>query len=152
MGLFGLGAWPTWASASPPQSMWTPPGQVGPTRGPPEPSRTFSVQYRKNPELFWNPKNNFLYMNLILRTIPDLLVMSWIQSETPNKLRSPSHIPYLLRTTSNLKCVTLRFANDADMIETPLRSITNSQRLYKEAGRSIYLSGQQSTTERNHWG
>ena len=59
-------------------------------------------------------------MNLILPTIPNLLVMTWIPSETPNNIRSPSHIPYLLKTTSNLKCVTLRFANDADMIETPL--------------------------------
>ena len=43
-------------------------------------------------------------MNLILRTIPDQL-----------------------KTTPNLKCVTLRFANYADMTETPLRSITNSR-------------------------
>ena len=69
-----------------PQPMWTwctthlahvvPPGQVGPTVGPPEPSRRFPVRYRKNPELFRNPKINFPYMNLILRTIPNLLVMS----------------------------------------------------------------------------
>ena len=59
-------------------------------------------------------------MNLILRTIPDLLVMSRIYSETPNIIRSPTHIPYLLKTTSNLNSVTLGFANYADMIETPL--------------------------------
>ena len=64
-------------------------------------------------------------MNLILRTIPDLLVMSWIPSETPNKLRSPSY-SISTYTTSNLKRVTLRFANYADMVETPLRPITNS--------------------------
>ena len=65
-------------------------------------------------------------MNLILRTIPNLLVMSRIPSKTPNNIRYPSHIPNLLKLHRNLKCVTLRFANDADMIETPLRSITNS--------------------------
>ena len=65
-------------------------------------------------------------MNLILRTIPELLVMSWIPSETPNNIRTPFHIPYLLKTTSNLKCVTLRFVNYADMVETSLRPITNS--------------------------
>src|SRR3954454_3800749 len=55
------------------------------------------IQYRKNPELFRNPKIVFPYMNLYLRTIPKLLVMSQIQSETPNNIRSPSHIPYLLK-------------------------------------------------------
>ena len=64
-------------------------------------------------------------MNLILRTIPDLLVMSWIPSETPNKL----HLHTIFKSThatSNLKRVTLRFVNYADMVETPLRAITNS--------------------------
>ena len=64
-------------------------------------------------------------MNLILRTILDLLVMSWIPSETPNNIRSPSYSESTY-TTSNLKRVTLRFANYADMIETPLQPITNS--------------------------
>ena len=64
-------------------------------------------------------------MNPILRTIPDLLVMSWIPSETPNNLRSPSY-SISTYTTSNLKRITLRFANYADMVETPLRPITNS--------------------------
>ena len=59
-------------------------------------------------------------MNLILRNILDLLMMSWIPSETPNNIRTPFHISYLLKTTLNLKCVTLRFVNYADMIETPL--------------------------------
>ena len=40
------------------------------------------------PNFFETLKINFPYMNLILRTIPNLLVMSWIPSETPNKLRS----------------------------------------------------------------
>ena len=61
----------------------------------------------------------------MLRTIPDLLVMSWIPSETPNNIRYPSYSESTY-TTSNLKRVTLRFANYADMIETPLRPITNS--------------------------
>ena len=64
-------------------------------------------------------------MNLILWIIPDLLVMSWIPSETPNKLRSPSY-SISTYTTSNLKRVTLRFANYVDMVETPLQPITNS--------------------------
>ena len=54
------------------------------------------VQYRKILNFSGNPENDFPYMNLILRTIPDLLVMSWIPSETSNKLRSPSHISNLL--------------------------------------------------------
>ena len=65
-------------------------------------------------------------MNIILRTIPDLLVMSWIPSETPNKLWSPTSF-ISTHTTSNLKRVTLRFANNADLVETPLRPITNSR-------------------------
>jgi hypothetical protein len=87
-----------------------------------EPSRTF----HKFTGPFPNLEYDFPYLNLILRTIPELLVMSWIPSETPNNIRTPFHIPYLLKTTSNLKCVTLQFANYADMIETLLRSITNS--------------------------
>ena len=65
-------------------------------------------------------------MNLILRTLPDLIVMSWIPSKTPNKLRFPNLSSYLLTTTSNLKRVTLRFTNYVDMVETPLQPITNS--------------------------
>src|SRR4051812_3457427 len=58
-------------------------------------------------------------MNLILRTIPDLLVISRIPSETPNNIRS------LTQQHRILKCVSLRFVNYADMIETLLRTITN---------------------------
>ena len=76
-----------------------------------EPSGTF----HKFTGPFPNLECDFPYMNLILRTIPELLVMSWIPSETPNNIRTPFHIPYLLKTTSNLKCVTLRFVNYADM-------------------------------------
>ena len=87
-----------------------------------EPSRTFHKFIGPFPKLEFD----FPYMNLILRTIPELLVMSWIPSETLNNIRTPFNIPYLLKTTSNLKCVTLQFVNYANMIETLLRSITNS--------------------------
>ena len=83
-------------------------------RNPLEPSRTFRNLLEspyKHSGTFPNLENDPQYMNLILRTIPDLLVMSRIQSETPNNIWSPTHIPYLLKTTSNLKCVTLRFVN-----------------------------------------
>ena len=79
-----------------------------------EPSRTFRNLLEspyKHSRTFPNLENDPQYMNLILRTIPDLLVMSRIQSETPNNIRSPTQIPYLLQTTSNLKCVTLWFVN-----------------------------------------
>ena len=45
---------------------------------------------------FPNLEYDFLYMNLILRTIPELLVMSWIPSETPNK--TSNSIPYFIST------------------------------------------------------
>ena len=56
----------------------------GPLRNPPEPSGSFPVQYRKNPNFFRNPNNNFPYINLYLRTIPELLMTSGISSETPS--------------------------------------------------------------------
>ena len=65
-----------------------------------EPSRTFRNLLEspyKHSGTFPNLENDPQYMNLILRTIPDLLVMSRIQSETPNNIRSPTHIPYLLK-------------------------------------------------------
>ena len=79
-----------------------------------EPSGTFRNLLEspyKYSGTFPNLENDPQYMNLIPQTIPDLLVMSQIQFETPNNIRSPTHIPYLLKTTSNLKCVTLRFVN-----------------------------------------
>ena len=86
------------------------------------------VQYRKTLNFFGNPKNTFPYMNLNLRTIPELLVMSRIPSETPNKLWYHHH-EYLITTlaSTNVKCVTLRVREYVDMIETPLRSIINSR-------------------------
>ena len=48
---------------------------------------SFPVQYRKNPNFFRNPNNNFPYINLYLRTILELLVTSGISSGTPNNIR-----------------------------------------------------------------
>ena len=64
-------------------------------------------------------------MNLILRTIPDLLVISRILSGTPNNIRSLTHHSITTQQHRILKCVSLRFMNYADMIETLLRTITN---------------------------
>ena len=41
-------------------------------------------------------------MNLILRTIPDLLVISQIPSETPKTFSIPTNIPYLLNNIESL--------------------------------------------------
>jgi hypothetical protein len=75
MGPLGLAAWATMGPCGPTQSR-------GPT---PEPSRNNSVQYLKSLELFQNPKIDFPYMSLILRTILEPLMMFWISSETLNK-------------------------------------------------------------------
>ena len=59
-------------------------------RTPPESSGTFwklPGTIPKKPELFRNPNNNFPYINLYLRTIPELLVTSGISSGTPNNIR-----------------------------------------------------------------
>ena len=64
-------------------------------------------------------------MNLIIRTIPDLLVISQIPSETPNNIRSPYLHSISTKQHRILKCVSLLFVNYADMTETLLRSITN---------------------------
>src|SRR3954470_21745508 len=64
-------------------------------------------------------------MNLILRTIPDLLVISRIPSETLNNIRSLTNHSITTQQHRILKCVSLRFMNYADMTETLLRSITN---------------------------
>ena len=64
-------------------------------------------------------------MNLILRTIPDLLVISQIPSETPSNIRSSYSHSISTKQLRILKCVSLRFMNYADMTETLLQSITN---------------------------
>ena len=59
-------------------------------RTPPESSGTFwklPGTIPKKPELSRNPNNNFPYINLYLRTIPELLVTSGISSGTPNNIR-----------------------------------------------------------------
>src|SRR4051812_43962612 len=64
-------------------------------------------------------------MNLILHTIPDLVVISWIPSETSNNIRS-SYLHFISTKQHRiLKCVSLRFVNYVDMTETLLQSITN---------------------------
>src|SRR3954463_248806 len=64
-------------------------------------------------------------MNLIIRTILDLLVISRIPSDTMNNIRSPYLHSISTKQHRILKCVSLRFVNYADMIETLLRTITN---------------------------
>ena len=59
-------------------------------RTPPESSGTFwklPGTIPKNPNFSRNPNNNFPYINLYLRTIPELLVTSGISSGTPNNIR-----------------------------------------------------------------
>jgi hypothetical protein len=60
-------------------SMWTLRGRRAPSWSPPKLFRT--LWYCRN------PKVNFPYMKLYLRTIPKLLVISWITSKTPNNIR-----------------------------------------------------------------
>src|SRR4051812_28294557 len=67
-----------------------------------------------NPEQFRTPKSALPYMNLILRTIPEPLVMSRIPSETPKKTHKP--IIQSILASRHVKCVTLRVRECADMI------------------------------------
>ena len=99
----------------------------GPLRNPPEPSGSFPVQYRKNPNFFRNPNNNFPYINLYLRTIPELLVTSRISSGTPNNFRVTAY-SYLYNPsiTEPEVCRPYGFGRHVDMTEMALRSITNS--------------------------
>ena len=85
--------WPTWAGLGRPLG---PLGRLGLAPHGRGPSRTFLLEpskaFRNIPDTsgtFRMNSRTFQYMNLILRTIPDLLVMPWIPSETPNNLRSP---------------------------------------------------------------
>src|SRR3954463_3144827 len=64
-------------------------------------------------------------MNLILRTILDLLMISRILSKTTNNIRFPYLHSISTKQHRILKCVSLRFVNYADMTETLLRSITH---------------------------
>ena len=109
MGQGGCCAWPMKGWCAPfrvhVDRLWT----SGHLWNPPEPSGSFPVQYRKKPNFFRNPKYDFPYINLYLRTIPELLVISWIPSGTPNNLRT-FHYYYLNITLalSNVKRATLR--------------------------------------------
>ena len=71
---------------SPTQPMW-PPGRGGPSRWTPRTLPVAPVQYRYDPETSRCPFDNFPYINLYLRTIPDLLVTSRIPYGTPNNIR-----------------------------------------------------------------
>src|SRR4051812_42167208 len=64
-------------------------------------------------------------MNLIIRTIQDLLMISRIPSKTPKNIRYLTHHFITTQQHRILKCVSLQFVNYADMTETLLRSITN---------------------------
>ena len=70
----------------PTQPMW-PPGRGGPSRWTPGTLPVAPVQYRYDPETSRCPFDNFPYINLYLRTLPDLLVTSRIPSGTPNNIR-----------------------------------------------------------------
>ena len=64
-----------------------PSGIGGPTRWSPGTLPVVPVQYRLPPKLSRWPKLDFLYINLHLRTNPELLVTFGISSGTPNNFR-----------------------------------------------------------------
>ena len=64
-----------------------PSGMGGPTRWTTGTLPVVPVHYRVAPKLSRWPKLDFLYINLHLRTIPELLMMSGISSGTPNNFR-----------------------------------------------------------------
>src|SRR5215216_1808465 len=95
--MLALGSW--W------NQLWT----SGPLRNTPEPSRSFSVQYRKNCIIFRNQKYEFPYINIYLSTIPRLLVTSGISSWTPNNIWLPLiKYPNTTLASTNVKRATLR--------------------------------------------
>ena len=63
------------------------PGRGGPSRWTPGTLPVPPVQYRYDPETSRCPFDNFPYINLYLRTLPELLVTSRIPSGTPNNIR-----------------------------------------------------------------
>ena len=95
--------------------------------GPPRTPSGDPMNTRYAPKPFRCPNSIVLYINLHLRTISELLVMSMISSGTPNNIRSPNHITHItLYRQRTLSVRTLGFENYVDMTETHLRSITNS--------------------------
>src|SRR3954464_12050998 len=84
------------------------------------------VKSRFHPERFRCPNIGFQYIDLYVSTISRLLVMSVITSGTPNYLRYIKMYKLIITVIVTLSVRTLRFENNVDMIETRLRSITNS--------------------------
>ena len=103
MGQVRLGAWPMQRWCATPWSIWDVLDKWAPPWNPPEHSRSFPVQYQKKPNFSGIPKNNFPYINLYPRTIPELLVISRIPSGTPNNLQT-----FHLLISQNYPCVTER--------------------------------------------
>src|SRR3954470_11496025 len=87
MGPWGEAHQPTLGWFPSPLQPMSPSGRGGPSRWTPEAPPVALVQYRYAPELFRCPYDNFPYINLYLRTVPELLVMSGISSGTPNNIR-----------------------------------------------------------------
>ena len=86
------GGWCPWPikAREPPYSPCCCIGRGGTFSGPPDPSgilRKLPGTIPEKPNFSWNPNNNFPYINLYLRTIPELLVTSGISSGTPNDFR-----------------------------------------------------------------
>ena len=82
---------PMWANVFPflwPLSPIDPPDASGTPSGDP-------ITFRCISKPFWRPNAIVLYINLYLRTIPEIL-MSVITSGTPNNIRSPNHISHII--------------------------------------------------------
>ena len=86
-GPLGAGALGPYRPRRTPYSPCGPLGTGGPTRWTPGTLPVVPVQYRRPRNLSRWPKQDFLYINLYLRTIPELLVTSGISSGTPNNFR-----------------------------------------------------------------
>ena len=63
----------------------------------------YSKKYPNHSKPFRRPNTIVLYIDLYLRSILDLLVMSVISSETPNNIRSPNHNSYITISSSKIK-------------------------------------------------
>src|SRR3954470_17312446 len=87
MGPWGGGAPSHFGRVPFPLQPMSPSGRGGPSRWTLEAPPVAPVQYRYAPELFRCLFDNFPYINLYLRTIPELLVTSRISSGTPNNIR-----------------------------------------------------------------
>jgi hypothetical protein len=85
-------AWTKWPGHSP-LGPHRPPSS-GPTMAPLWNLLEHSGTIPINSKTFLESKNYFLYMNLILRTIPEPLVISWISTKTPNKNSITNYLFY----------------------------------------------------------